>query len=269
MEFKWPQGKKLAVWIVMNIEHFEFGKLGPALQPHLNSYPEIANYSWRDYGNRVGIYRLFELFSKLQLPVSAAINAEMGLMYPDICSQIKKMNWELLGHGWNNSTGHSGLEPVIEKELILKTMNRYVETFGLKPLGWLSPGFSVTENTYKFLTEQGIQYTADWVGDDLPFWYNQLMALPYSYETNDISLLLSGQQTGPEYFQSITDHARQLLSESGCKMMTLGLHPFLVGQPNKLKYLQQTLQYLMAESDIWFASGNEIYNWCKTQINKN
>jgi hypothetical protein len=104
--FRLPNQARVAVWVVMNIEHFAFGKLGTAIQPHLNTQPEIANYGWRDYDNRVGIWRLFELFAELQIPVTAALNAEICTLYPDLVQGIRQCGWEVMAHGFNDLYQH-------------------------------------------------------------------------------------------------------------------------------------------------------------------
>jgi allantoinase len=166
---KLPNQARVAVWVVMNVEHFTFGKLGTAIQPHLNSYPEIANYGWRDYGNRVGIWRLFDLFAELEIPVTAAVNGEICQLYPEIIEAIQKYGWEVMAHGINNSTGHSGMEREAELEIIQQTVNLLEKATGKKPKGWLTPGFSITQSTFELLHSVSMVYIADLVNDDQPY----------------------------------------------------------------------------------------------------
>jgi peptidoglycan/xylan/chitin deacetylase (PgdA/CDA1 family) len=254
----------------MNIEHFTFGKLGTALQPHLNSYPEIANYGWRDYGNRIGIFRLFDFFQELNFPVTAALNAEICELYPAILDGIQACGWEVMAHGLNNSTGHSGLSAEAETTLIQTTLLTLEKALGYGPKGWLTPGFSVTEQTFELLRSAGILYTADWVNDDQPYWlelqHGRLLAIPYALEANDISLCLTARLDGPAFAKAIQDQFDQLWQEGAeqGRVMAIGLHPFIVGQPLRLKYLRQCLTYIQNRPQTWLTSGSQIYDWVAT-----
>ncbi len=264
---KLPNNARVAVWVVMNVEHFTFGKLGTAIQPHLNSYPEIANYGWRDYGNRVGIWRLFELFAELEIPVTAAVNGEICLLYPEIMAAMQQHNWEIMAHGINNSTGHSGMNLEAESEIINQTLDLLKNASGKTPKGWLTPGFSITESTFELLHDAGIVYTADWVNDDQAYWYplpnGRLLAIPYTIEANDISLCLSHRFSGVEFAQAIEDQFDQLWQdgEKQARVMAIGLHPFIVGQPLRLKYLKQCLLHIKNQPDTWLTTGEGIYEW--------
>lgn len=263
---KLPNNARIAVWVVMNVEHFTFGKLGTAIQPHLNSYPEIANYGWRDYGNRVGIWRLFELFAELEIPVTAAVNGEICTFYPEIMSAIQEHGWEVMAHGINNSTGHSGMDKETEIEIIDKTLSLLQQTTGKKPKGWLTPGFSITESTFERLHTAEITYTADWVNDDQPYWYplanGRILAIPYTIEANDITLCLSNRYSGAEFAQAIEDQFDQLWldGKSQPRVMAIGLHPFIVGQPLRYKYLKQCLTHIKNKPETWLTTGEQIYN---------
>jgi allantoinase len=264
---KLPNNARVAVWVVMNVEHFTFGKLGTAIQPHLNSYPEIANYGWRDYGNRVGIWRLLELFAELEIPVTAAVNGEICSLYPEIIAAMQQHNWEIMAHGINNSTGHSGMNRETETQTIHQTLDLLRQATNKNPKGWLTPGFSITESTFDLLHAAGIVYTADWVNDDQPYWYSlpkgRLLAIPYTIEANDISLCLSNRFSGAEFAQAITDQFDQLWQDgkSQGRVMAIGLHPFIVGQPLRLKYLKQCLLHIKNQPETWLTTGEGIYEW--------
>lgn len=262
-----PNQARVAVWVVMNVEHFTFGKLGTAIQPHLTSPPEIANYGWRDYGNRVGIWRLLDLFAELQIPVTAAVNGEIASLYPAIMQGIQSAGWEVMAHGINNSTGHSGMNRDDEAALIHHTLTLLKDATGALPKGWLTPGFSITENTFDLLQQSGIRYTADWVNDDQPFWYptanGRLLAIPYTLEANDITLCLSARLKGEDFARAITDQFDQLWQdgESSPRIMAIGLHPFIVGQPLRMRHLKQALLHIKGKSKTWITTGEAIYQW--------
>lgn len=264
---KLPNNARVAVWVVMNVEHFSFGKQGTAIQSDLNSYPEIANYGWRDYGNRVGIWRLFDLFAELEIPVTAAVNGEICTLYPEIITAMQKHRWEVMAHGLNNSKGHSGMDREAEIEIIDKTLGLLEEATKKTPKGWLTPEFSITESTFELLYSAGILYTADWVNDDQPYWYSlpngRLLAIPYTLETNDITLCLNNRFSGAEFAQAIQDQFDQLWldGESQARVMTISLHPFIVGQPLRLKYLKQCLLHIKNQPNTWLTTGEGIYEW--------
>ena len=262
-----PHRARVAVYVVMNIEHFTFGKLGTAIQPHLTSSPEIANYGWRDYGNRVGIWRLFELFAELGIPVTAALNAEMVELYPPIIEGILQYGWSVLAHGWNNSTGHSGLAREAEQELIERSLSLLEKVSGSRPWGWLTPGFSVSENTFDLLKAAGIRYTTDWVNDDQPYWFptaaGPLLGIPYTLEANDISLCLSARLSAEDFAQALIDQFDQLWQdgERSPRIMAIGLHPFIVGQPLRMGSLKKALQHIQSRPQTWLTTGDGLYDW--------
>lgn len=263
--WRWPGEAGLAAWVVVNIEHFEYGKLGTAIQPHLTSQPEIANYGWRDYGNRAGIWRMFDLFDRYpHVRVTAALNADICTHYPPIVEACVARGWELMAHGPNNSTGQAGLDEEAESQLIVRTLDTIEAASGTRPIGWLTPGFSVTTRTPQLLHEAGVRYLADWVNDDQPYFMpvagGQLVSVPYTLETNDITLYLSARCTGPEFAQAVRDQFEQLEADSAkaSRVFVLGLHPFIVGQPLRLRYLEETLQLMTSRENVWLATGSEI-----------
>ncbi|MFS8859040.1 polysaccharide deacetylase family protein [Synechococcus sp. H60.4] len=262
-----PNQARVAVYVVVNIEHFTFGKLGTAIQPHLTTSPEIANYGWRDYGNRVGIWRLFELFAELGIPGTAALNAEMVELYPPILEGIRHHSWSVMAHGWNNSTGHSGLTRQAEEELIERSLSLLEKTVGFRPWGWLTPGFSVSENTFDLLRAAGIRYTADWVNDDQPYWLQTaagpLLAIPYTLEANDITLCLSARLAAEAFAQALIAQFDQLWQEGERfpRIMAIGLHPFIVGQPLRVGSLKKALQHIRSRPQTWLTTAEGLYEW--------
>jgi peptidoglycan/xylan/chitin deacetylase (PgdA/CDA1 family) len=266
-KWRWPNAAGLAAWVVINIEHFEFGKLGTAIQPHLTSQPEIANYAWRDYGNRIGIWRLFDLFDRYpEVKVTVALNADICHYYPQIVEAALARNWEIMGHGLNNSTSLAGLDETTECHKLTESLSIIQATTGQLPRGWLSPGFSVTMRTPDLLRQAGVRYLADWVNDDQPYFIKTqtgpLVAVPYTLEANDITLCLSNRFSGPEFSQAVCDQFDQLLADSVevSRVFVLGLHPFIVGQPLRLRYLEEILQHLseVAVQQVWLSTGYQI-----------
>ncbi len=253
----------MAVWPVVNIERFVLGRPGPSLQPHLAAGYDIANYGWREYANRAGLWRVLEAFAELGVPATAAMNAELCRLRPDIAAAVRDSGWELLGHGWENSTPHSDMPPDVEREVITRSLSVLADSIGRPARGWLTPGFAVSESTFALLAELGVGYTADWCDDDRPYWWETgrglLLSIPYSLETNDISLFLGLHYTPSQYADAIVEHVSQLCVEARQNaVVAIGLHPFLVGQPGRISALRSCLERLAAIPQAWLASGGEI-----------
>ena len=263
----WPEGKAVAVWPVVNIEHFLPGQPGPALQPHLVRGLDIANVGWRRYGERHGVWRLLRLFVDLGLPATAALDAETCRSRPDIVDAVVAAGWDVLAHGWENSTPHYGMEPTVEKDRIAGTLEALAAAAGRPVLGWLTPGFAVSEVTEELLVETGVRYTADWVDSDTPSWLEtragRLLAVPYGLETNDISLVLGLHHTGPAFAEALVDHVAELCDEPPAgAVVALGLHPYLAGAPGRVRHLRAALERIAALPGAWFCTGREIAGRC-------
>jgi peptidoglycan/xylan/chitin deacetylase (PgdA/CDA1 family) len=265
----WPQGSLVAVWPVVNIERFVFGQVGPSLQPHLAVGHDIANYGWREYSNRCGLWRVLDMFAELGTPVTAALNAELCQSRPDIASSVRDRGWDVIGHGWENSTPHRDMPPAAEREMISRCLSVLADSIGRPVRGWLTPGFAVSENTFALLAELGVAFNADWCDDDEPYWWETgsgpLLSIPYSLETNDISLILGLHYTPGQFSEAIAEHVRQLRDEAqrdeGAHhnaVVAIGLHPFLVGQPGRIRALRSCFEQLAAMPGVWLTSGSEI-----------
>lgn len=259
----WPGGRAVAVWPVVNIEYFVPGRPGPALQPHLVRGLDIANSGWRRYGERSGVWRLLRLFDGLGLPATAALDAEMCRLRPDIVKAVLAAGWDVLAHGWDNSTPHHGMQPQAEKDRVARTLEVLTAATGRPVTGWLTPGFAVSELTQGLLVEAGLQYTADWVDSDAPSWLQtrsgRLLAVPYGLETNDISLVLGLGHTGPAFADALVDHVAELCDEPPAgAAVALGLHPYLAGQPGRVRHLRRALEQMAALPGAWFCTGAQL-----------
>jgi hypothetical protein len=255
----------VAVWPVVNVETFLPDQGGPAIQPHLSGAPEIANSGWREYGNRSGVARLAGVLSDLGIPASAALNADVCDRYPEVVERIGRAGWEVMGHGLNNSTGHAGLNRANETAMVCDALATLERATGARPQGWLTPGFSVTSRTPAVLAACGLRYTADATDDDVPYALStdagRLLALPYSLETNDISLCLVARYTAGEYADALVEHVGQLCAEAEPGrpvVVALGLHTFIAGQPARAAALAGALREMAAHPEVWFATGAAI-----------
>lgn len=250
--FKWPNGSRIAVWVVPNIEHFHL-ELGPGA-------PDVRNYARRDYGNRVGIWRLMEVLTRHGIRGTVALNGEVVEHYPQIMKECARLNWELMGHGETNSTLLAGMDKEREKAVIAST-KAMIAACGQTMRGWLGPGLTETWNTLDLLKEAGVEYVADWCNDDMPYRMNNgLHSIPYSLELNDMPLFSAPSISIADFKQRIIDSFDVLHAEAGtsAKVMCIALHPFLIGVPHRIKYLDEALKHITGHDGVWLATGSEI-----------
>jgi allantoinase len=194
----WPNDARVAVWVIPNIEHFLFDRPSTRLT-NLPVNPDVLNYSWRDYGVRVGIWRMMEVMERYGVKGTVALNSDVCARYPRIIEEGKKLGWEWMGHGNNNSTLFAGQSEAEERALIKDVVTTISKSVGKAPRGWLSPALSETMRTLDILAENGIEYVGNWVNDDQPYPMRvkkgSMIAMPYSVEINDIPALLDLHQS--------------------------------------------------------------------------
>jgi allantoinase len=249
---KWPNDARVAVWVIPNIEHFHI-EIG-------NAAPDIRNHSRRDYGNRVGVWRIMEVLAKHNVRGTVALNAEVGRFYPRIMEAAAKLKWELMGHGLTNSVMLTGLSAEKEAAVIAEA-REVIEQWGQKMRGWLGPGLSETWHTLDLLREHGVDYVCDWVNDDLPYRMNNgLYSIPYSIELNDMPLFNMPSISIDDFYRRICESFDVLYEEGerNGRVMAIALHPFLIGVPHRIRTLDRALQYIAGHGKVWFATGSEI-----------
>ena len=262
----WPNGARVAVWVIPNIEHFLFDRPSTRLT-NLPVNPDVLNYSWRDYGVRVGIWRMMEVMERYGVKGTVALNSDVCSRYPRIIEEGKKLGWEWMGHGTNNSTLLVGQSEAEERALIKEVVATITKSVGKAPRGWLSPALSETMRTLDILAENGIDYVGNWVNDDQPYPMRvkkgSMTAMPYSVEINDIPALLDLHQSPETFGQMICDQF-DVLYEDGDqtgRVMSICLHPFLVGYPHRSKYFARALHHITSRQDVWLATGSAIVDW--------
>jgi len=264
---RWPNGARVAVWVIPNIEHFRFDRRSTSIEPALQIIPDVLNYSWRDYGVRVGIWRMMEVMEKYGIKGTVALNSDVCVRYPRIVEEGKKLGWEWMGHGTNNSTLISAQSAAEERALIADVVGTIAKSVGEAPRGWLSPALSETVRTLDILAENGIDYVANWVNDEQPYPMRvkngTMISIPYSAEINDIPALLGLHQSPERFGQMICDQFDGLY-EDGAKtgrVMSICLHPFLVGHPHRSKYLAKAFAHIASREEVWLATGSDIVDW--------
>ncbi len=261
----WPNGARVAVWVIPNIEHFLFDRPSTSITAAtVGLVPDVLNYSWRDYGLRVGIWRMMEVMERHGVKGTVALNSDVCDKHPRVIEAGNQLGWEWMGHGTNNSTFINKQPEAEERALIKQVVDTIAKGTGRKPRGWLGPALTESFRTLDVLAENGIDYVCDWVNDEQPYPMRvksgQMYSLPYSIEINDIPAFLDMKHTGEEFCRMICDQF-DVLYEDGAKsgrVMAICLHPFLIGHPHRSKYFDQALGHIRKRQDVWLARGAEI-----------
>jgi len=270
--YRWPNGAGLAVYLGFNIEHFAFGEgLGAAIGPS-SPQPDVLNYSWREYGNRVGAWRCLDLFDSLSLPAAALINTALYDHCPELVAACVARGDELVGHGHSNAERQGALDEAGERELLLHCRRRMQAQSGQEPAGWLSPWISESALTPDLLAETGYRYTLNWCHDDQPLPMRTrsgqpLWAVPYPQELNDLPMIIARQMDGKDFAQMIIDQLDEMLRQAQAPqaaplVMGIALHPYIVGQPYRLRHLRRALEHVAAARDagrVWMTTPGAIY----------
>jgi peptidoglycan/xylan/chitin deacetylase (PgdA/CDA1 family) len=270
-DYSWPDGKRLAFCAVTNIEVYAFGK-GTGWDPARAGAPQNQrNYAWRDYGNRVGIWRLFDLFDRLGLPAAHNVNALLYDYHPRIFERIRERGDEIIAHGRTNAEHQGGLWEIDERRLIEDTTRAIVDHEGKPPKGWMGPAASESSVTPDLLKEAGYTYIMDWPADDQPFWLRTragpILALPDHPEVNDSASIIHRHNSASEFADMIIAQFDELVDQCVTQplVMILSLHPFVVGQPFRLGALRRALQHCVGHPQrhrVWWTTPGEIADHC-------
>ena len=262
--YDWPGGKRLAIYIGLNLEWFAFGEgLGAEFAPG-GPQPDVLNYAWRDYGNRVGVFRLAALFDELKLPVSLLINSEMYQHAPQAVAAFPDA--EFVGHGRSNSERQGDLTEYKERLLIEETTAAIEKHSGKRPRGWLGPWISQSPLTPDLLQEAGYRYLLDWCHDDQPVWMKtrqgRILSVPYPQELNDIPQIVARKREGAEFADMIVDSFEVMHEECVRRPLVMGiaLHAYIVGWPPRFKHLTRALRHIAQRADerVWFTTAGKI-----------
>jgi peptidoglycan/xylan/chitin deacetylase (PgdA/CDA1 family) len=268
---RWPGDTRLAVYLGLNIEHFAFGDgLGAALGP-VSPQPDVLNYSWREYGNRVGVWRCLELFDQLDMPAGALINTSLYDHCPEVVDACVARGDELIAHGHTNAQRQSEFDERGERALLLHCRERIAAHTGTSPSGWLSPWISESHLTPDLLAETGYRYTLNWCHDDRPTCMmtraGSLWSIPYPQELNDLPMMIGRHLDAHAFADMIIDQFDEMLEQANrsrhpqALVMGIALHPYLVGQPYRLRHLRRALQHIAAvgaNGDVWMTTPGAI-----------
>ena len=265
----WPEGKAVAVWMLVNLEWFP---ITPEDKPfrapgHMQTpYPDYRHYTAREYGTRVGFYRLLDAFAKVGVPASVAVNSRIAERYPSIIADIVSAGHEIVAHSTDmNGTIASGLDVAVERERILSSLDILEKVSGVRPRGWHSIAHSQSFATPRLLAEAGVDYMCDWVNDELPYRFDsgggELINLPMSHELSDRQILVNQQHSIDSYAEQIIDAFDLLERESrmhGGRMLALNLTPYIVALPYRISEFERLLAELVNRREAWFAQGGTI-----------
>lgn len=276
---EWPGGKRLAIYVGLNLEHYELGKraVGP-LDAVASRDPDPINFGWRDYGVRVGVWRMMELFDRLGVRPSVLLNADVCREYPRIIEEGNKRNWTWVAHGKNNSM-FAGESPTLgeaeERAYLTDVVSTIERGTGVRPKGWLGPlGLSETYATNRLLAELGLTYVLDWGNDDQPFRLRSseggLLSVPYSFELNDLPSFLKNGCDGEAFARMIRDafHLLRTESQTIARVLPICVHPFVVGQPVRYRPFAAALAEIAGHADIWMTTSDEIADWVQKQYHR-
>ena len=261
-DFSWPGGKRLAVYLGFNIEHFAFGEgLGANLGP-VSPHPDVLNYAWREYGNRVGVWRCLELFDALDLPAGVLVNTALYDHCPEVIAACVARGDEIIGHGHTNAERQSTMPEAVERQLLQSCGEAIARHSGAAPTGWLSPWIAESHLTPDLLAETGYRYSLNWCHDDQPVALRtrggqRLWSIPYPQELNDIPMVMGRQMDMKDFAQMVIDNFDEMLAQSESQPLVMGiaLHPYIVGQPYRLRHLRRALQHIADHrEDVWFTT---------------
>lgn len=267
--YRWPNGAALAVYVGLNLEHFAFGEgLGAELAPG-GPQPDVLNFAWRDYGNRVGVWRIFDLFDEVKWPASILVNTAIYAYCPEVMAAARTHRYEIVAHGRSNSERQGTLDEAAEKVLIGETTATIAAAEGKPPKGWLGPWISESRVTPDLLAEAGYAYLLDWGMDDQPVWMRtrrgkRILSVPYPEEVNDIPAIVARRDTGTQFSEMIVDQFDEMLaqSKSGPLVMGIALHPYLVGYPYRLRELRRALDHINRNRKrLWLTTSGAIADY--------
>ncbi len=266
----WPDGNRLAVWVVLHLEQWELQPPAAALRDARfrgefgNFFPDYRTYSTREYGNRVGIYRILDILDRHGLPVTVAANGALCRARPQLIEACLERGYEIAAHGdYATRMISSRMGEREEIDHIANVMEQIRRSSGEKTVGWISQDFGESPRTPQLVAAAGADYLGDWPNDDQPYWLTlspPMVSLPYHVEWDDVTLMALRQLTAPRYGQMVGEAADRLHSDSAesGRMMSLGLHPWVIGQPHRIRYLDDILGRLSGLDGVWFATGRDI-----------
>jgi allantoinase len=265
---KLPNDGRTIVWSIVNLEVWDIARpmARQVIPPPtgIPLLPDVPNWTWHEYGMRVGVWRFFDLYRKLGIKPTVSINARVIEDYPRVAEAARDAGWEFMGHAYEQGPIHK----VEDQPAMIKRSNGIIEKFtGKPPVGWLGPGLTQTYETPENLVAAGIKYIGDWVYDDEPTVISTskgpLVTLPYTVELNDIPMMIIQHHPANEWLQRCKDYFDRLYAEGATRprVMAMAIHPYILGQPHRIKYLEAVYDYINAHAGVVHMNGEEMLEW--------
>ncbi|MCC6888898.1 MAG: polysaccharide deacetylase family protein [Hyphomicrobiales bacterium] len=264
----WPEGAHVALWVIPNVEFFALNEIVPAATGTGGAsmpVPDIPSWSVRDYGNRIGIFRIMDVLDRHGIRATAALNSDLCGRHPRIIEEGNRRGWEWMGHNESNSRRLNAIEPSQERSVIRNCLSTIEQASGRRPTGWLSSALQETWNTLDILANEGCEYVSDWVNDDQPYLMElesgkTLVSIPYSHVINDKPQYERDHRSADE-FQAMICRQFDVLYREGAdsgRVMAISIHPYLTGMPHRIGALAGALDYISRHANVWMATGSEI-----------
>jgi peptidoglycan/xylan/chitin deacetylase (PgdA/CDA1 family) len=263
-----PGGARMVVWVIVNVEEWDATQPMPrtVLTPPAGGSPspDIPNWAWHEYGNRVGFWRMVKVFDEFDVPGVLAINGSAIAAYPAIVAAARERSWEFIGHGFTQRN----MQKVEDERADIRRTRQVIEqASGRPPRGWLGPGLTETWETPDILAEEGYEYVCDWVLDDQPVWLKTrtkpIVNVPYTQECNDVAMMLIQHHKASEYSDRALDQFEQIYADAaeGARVMAIVIHPYIMGAPHRLKYFRRVFETIRRKPGVLFWRGEQILDW--------
>jgi allantoinase len=263
--FRWPQGEGLAVYVALNLEAYAFGEGMLDELVTLSPAPDVLNYSWLEYGNRVGAWRILELCRSLALPLTVLVNSRIYDFCPELIAAFREAGCEIAAHGRTNAERQGQLPEAEERSLIAEATAEIAQHEGRRPRGWLGPWISESQTTPDLLKEAGYDYVLDWCCDDRPIPLTTragpLLSVPYPQEANDANAIVVRRMNADAFADLVVDQFDEMLcqAQSSALVCPISLHPHVTGQAHRIRHLRRAFSHIAAQRNrVWLARAGDI-----------
>jgi peptidoglycan/xylan/chitin deacetylase (PgdA/CDA1 family) len=270
---RWPNNARVALVVIVNLEHWDWQL--PPDDPDAPSgpfRPDLAGFSMHEYGNRIGAFRVLRILDKYGIKPTIAMDKTVAENYPFLVKECQVRGLEVIAHGTSARRKiHAKMSAETERSYIRECIEAVARATGKRPVGWVSPGFQESVNTPSLLAAEGIRYVCDWSNDEQPYRMKvpqgELFSLGVDLDLDDDFFHMTGRKLIGEYMQVIQDTFDGLHTDgaNSGRIMVINLHPWIMGQPWRSKYLDQALSHInrSGAGTVWKASGQEIVDWYK------
>lgn len=263
-----PDDARMVIWPIVNVENWDIHRPMPrtVLPPPMGNplIPDLPNWAWAEYGMRVGFWRLFDCLRDFKIVPTLALNGSVCTEYPRVATAALEAGWEFMGHGYVQGPMHR-LDD--QRAAVRQTIAAIQSFTGKPPRGWESPGLTETFETVDILSEEGIEYVADWVLDDQPCdittTAGSIISIPYTVEMNDVCMMAVAQHASQEWLDRGIRQFDRLYQESAssARVMAISMHPFLAGVPHRIGYVEDVFKHILNKPDVLCWTGEQILDW--------